>query len=124
MRVTSIENSHIINKTKATFDSYWNSEDFEAIDTEERLIAFEKAIREQHGQGSRDSEETQYLIRFERKTHQIKVLEKLQFERSQIKSYKNLVIAATGTGKTAISAFDFKDYNKIIQRTKNRRARI
>lgn len=124
MRVTSIENSHIINKTKATFDSYWNSEDFEAIDTEERLIAFEKAIREQHGQGSRDSEETQYLIRFERKTHQIKVLEKLQYERSQIKSYKNLVIAATGTGKTAISAFDFKDYNKIIQRTKNRRARI
>ena len=52
------------------------------------------------------------------------MLEKLQYERSQIKSYKNLVIAATGTGKTAISAFDFKDYNKIIQRTKNRRARI
>ena len=52
------------------------------------------------------------------------MLEKLQFERSQIKSYKNLVVAATGTGKTAISAFDFKDYNRIIQRTKNRRARI
>lgn len=31
MRVTSIENSHIINKTKATFDSYWNSEDFERL---------------------------------------------------------------------------------------------
>lgn len=125
MRITSVENSHIINKTKATFDSYWNSEDFEAIDSEERLLAFEDAISEQrYGHGSCDSEETQYLIRFERKTHQIKVLEKLQFERSQIHSYKNLVIAATGTGKTAISAFDFKDYSKEIQRTKNRRARI
>lgn len=124
MRVTSIENSHIINKTKATFDSYWNSEDFEAIDTEEQLATFEDAIRTQHKKGSRDSEETKYLVRFERKTHQIKVLEKLQFERSQIQSYKNLVIAATGTGKTAISAFDFKDYNKEIQHSKNRRARI
>lgn len=28
MRVTTIENPHIINKTKATFDSYWNSDDF------------------------------------------------------------------------------------------------
>ncbi|MDE6291215.1 MAG: DUF3427 domain-containing protein [Muribaculaceae bacterium] len=124
MRVTSVENSHIINKTKATFDSYWNSEDFEVIDTEEQLTTFEDAIRAQHQKGSCDSEETRYLVRFERKTHQIKVLEKLQFERCQIQSYKNLVIAATGTGKTAISAFDFKDYNKEILRTKNRHARI
>lgn len=125
MRVTSIENSHIINKTKATFDSYWNSEDFEAIVSEEKLMAFEAAIREQKmGPNAGDSDETQYLIRFERKTHQIKVLEKLQFERSRMNSYKNLVIAATGTGKTAISAFDFKDYNKETQRKKNRNARI
>lgn len=125
MRVTSIENSHIINKTKATFDSYWNSEDFETIDSEKKLMAFEAAIREQRiGTHAGDSDETQYLIRFERKTHQIKVLEKLQFERSRINSYKNLVIAATGTGKTAISAFDFKDYNKETQQKKSRNARI
>lgn len=125
MRVTSIENSHIINKTKATFDSYWNSEDFEAIDSEEKLMAFEAAIREQRiGTHAVDSDVTQHLIRFERKTHQIKVLEKLQFERSRLNSYKNLVIAATGTGKTAISAFVFKDYNKETQQKKNRNARI
>jgi superfamily II DNA or RNA helicase len=40
------------------------------------------------------------------------VLEKLQYEREIIHSYKNLIIAATGTGKTAISAFDFKDFNR------------
>lgn len=125
MRVTSIENSHIINKTKATFDNYWNSEDFEIIDSEEKLKLFENAIKEQkYGHGNCNSGETQYLVRFERKTHQIKVLEKLQFERNHFKSYKNLVIAATGTGKTAISAFDFKDYSKDLQRMENRRARI
>ena len=76
MRITSIENGHIINKTKATFDSYWNSDDFEPIDTEERLNAFENAIWEQTHRGGSDSgDESQYLIRFERKTPQIKVLE-------------------------------------------------
>lgn len=123
MRVTSTENSHIINKTRATFDSYWNSDDFEAIDSEEKLLAFENAINEQSHR-SNDSDDTQYLMRFERKTHQIKVLDKLQFERKQINSYKNLIIAATGTGKTAISAFDFKDFNKETQQRKNRKAKI
>lgn len=125
MRVTSIENAHIINKTKATFDSYWNSEDFEVIDSDERLDAFQKAIWEQrHKSADSDSDSTNYVIRFERKTYQIKVLEKLQFERSQIHSYKNLIIAATGTGKTAISAFDFKDFNKNVLAEKKRKARL
>ena len=49
MRVTSVENPHIINKTKATFDNYWNSDDFEAIDNEEALQRFEDAIwKERH----------------------------------------------------------------------------
>lgn len=124
MRVTSVENNHIINKTKATFDSYWNSDDFEPIDSEERLLAFEDAIRGQRNKGNRGDNDTEYIVRFERKTHQIKVLEKLQFERNQVKSYKNLIIAATGTGKTAISAFDFKDFSKEVQRTKGRKARL
>lgn len=125
MRVTSIENAHIINKIKATFDSYWNSDDFEVIDSEKKLLAFEDAIEEQrHERKNNNSDESQYVIRFERKMHQIKVLEKLRFERNHIHSYKNLIIAATGTGKTAISAFDFKDFNKIIQREKGRKARL
>lgn len=61
---------------------------------------------------------------FRRKTHQVRVLEKLQYERSQIHSFKNLIIAATGTGKTAISAFDFKDLNKATIQNKGRKARI
>lgn len=123
MRVTSIENAHIINKTKATFESYWNSEDFKEIDSEERLKDFEAAVSTQRC-SKNTGDETIYLMRFERKTHQIKVLEKLQFERNNVHSYKNLIIAATGTGKTAISAFDFKDFNETIKAQKNRTARL
>lgn len=125
MRVTTIENPHIINKTKATFDSYWNSDDFEPIDSKEALDKFEEAIwNERHKGASSTNDETEYVTRFERKTHQIKVLEKLQFERQMVHSNRNLIIAATGTGKTAISAFDFKDYNKQCLKEKGRPARL
>lgn len=126
MRVTSIENSHIINKTKATFDNYWNSDDFEVIDSEEKLTLFENAITESKFAGTRGKTDKgiEYVVRFERKTHQIKVLEKLQFEREHMDSFKNLIIAATGTGKTAISAFDYKDFNKNVLKTEGRKARI
>jgi HKD family nuclease len=125
MRVTTIENPHIINKTKATFDSYWNSDDFEPIDSDEALNRFEESIRnERHKDSSNTNGEAEYVTRFERKTHQIKVLEKLQFERSVAHSNKNLIIAATGTGKTAISAFDFKDFNKLYKKEHGRDARL
>lgn len=125
MRVTSVENPHIIGKTKATFDSYWNSDDFEPIDSEEALLRFENAIwNERHKGSDRQQDGIEYVTRFERKTHQIKVLEKLQFEREMMHSYKNLIIAATGTGKTAISAFDYKDFNKKIIKAYGRPARL
>ena len=125
MRVTSVENPHIINKTKATFDSYWNSDDFEPLDSQEALDRFEEAIwDERHRDPNNAQDEAEYLTRFIRKTHQIKVLEKLQYEREIVHSYKNLIIAATGTGKTAISAFDFKDFNAKFQKEHGRMARL
>ena len=124
MRVTTIENPHILNKTKATFDSYWNSDDFETIDSEEALSRFAEAIYNERNKGKNDTGTIEYVTRFERKTHQIKVLEKLQFERQIEKSYRNLIIAATGTGKTAISAFDFKDFNNQFIKEHGRKARL
>lgn len=124
MRVTSIENPHIINKTKATFDNYWNSDDFEPIDSEEALKRFEDAIwKERHQDRNRDGQ-PEYIVRFERKVHQIRVLEKLQYEREVVHSDRNLIIAATGTGKTAISAFDFKDFDKRMIKEHGRHARL
>lgn len=124
MRVTSIENPHIINKTQATFDNYWNSDDFEPIDSEEALKQFEDAILKERHVKKDNEGQTEYVVRFERKTHQIRVLEKLQYEREVLHSYRNLIIAATGTGKTAISAFDFKDFDRQMLNEKGRHARL
>ena len=92
MRVTSMENPHIINKTQAAFENYWSCDDFEPIDSENALKRFEDAIWKERHKKSSNSSETEFIVRFERKTHQIKVLEKLQYEREIIHSYKNLII--------------------------------
>ena len=123
MRITNVENPHIIRSTQATFDSYWNSAAFEPIETEDDLKRFAQAIDEARNKTS-NIEGPEIITRFVRKTHQVKVLEKLQYEREKRNNYRNLIIAATGTGKTAISAFDYKDFNQQFKKENGREARL
>ena len=123
LRITNVENSHIIRSTQATFDSYWNNAVFEPIETNDDLMRFAQAIDEVHKKNA-NFEGPEIITRFVRKTHQIKVLEKLQYEREKRDNYRNLIIAATGTGKTAISAFDYKDFNQRFKKEKGREARL
>ncbi len=124
LRLTAIENKHIIEKAQASFDSYWNNENFEYVETEEDLLKFSRAIAIERHSVAKNDEGPEFVVRFERKIHQIKVLEQLQYERTVLNSYRNLIIAATGTGKTAISAFDYKDFNKTFKKQYQRNARL
>src|SRR5690606_1805142 len=49
---------------------------------------------------------------------QLEILEKLEVERAVHLRCRNLVVAATGTGKTVISAFDYKAFRKKNQSAK------
>lgn len=49
-----------------------------------------------------------YTIRPEQKA----ILDKLTVERTQHNNYRNLIVAATGTGKTVIAAFDYKRFTE------------
>ena len=123
MRVTNIENPHIIRSTQATFDSYWNSAVFEPIENDDDIRRFALSIDEARNKKS-NIDSPEIITRFVRKTHQVKVLEKLQYEREKRNNYRNLIIAATGTGKTAISAFDYKDFNQKFKKENGREARL
>jgi superfamily II DNA or RNA helicase len=50
--------------------------------------------------------------------YQSEILEKLEVERSVHNRYRNLLVAATGTGKTVISAFDYKNFRNNNQSSK------
>jgi superfamily II DNA or RNA helicase/HKD family nuclease len=107
LRVTSQENAHIIEKAKATFEHYWNSIDFENFQVG-GLTKF-KAALQQEKQRDQTIALTNYF-QISPFPFQKEILEKLAVERAFYGNYRNLIVAATGTGKTVISAFDYQRF--------------
>lgn len=107
VKVTTKEIPHIIDKFQKTFESYWNNKEFENYHSSnyEQLA---QALQ-QNKIGKPTLELAQF---FDLKPYhyQSEILEKLKVERWVHASHKNLIVAATGTGKTMISAFDFKNF--------------
>lgn len=110
LKITTKEVSHIIDKFQKTFDVYWQSNDFELFNDEthsEKLITSLKS-------GKMPQQHFNSLAFFDLKPYpyQKEILEKLEVERSVHNRHKNLLVAATGTGKTVVSAFDYKNFKK------------
>lgn len=116
IRVTNIENPHIIKTALATFDIYWNSKNFEDFN----IGGVDKLYRELEMQKNPQMPRIGMLAKYSILPHQKQILDRLAVVRERwIK--RNLIVAATGTGKTVISAFDYKQFcdnnpnsNKIL----------
>ena len=111
IRVTNVENPHIINAALATFDIYWNSHNFEDF----REGGIEKLYKEL--QKVREPKlATDVLVKYTILPHQKQILDKLAVIREG-GVRRNLIVAATGTGKTVISAFDYKVFTEQTEGT-------
>jgi len=111
LKITSQEIPHIIEKSLSTFETYWESPDFECFDGEvESREKLSNALQE--AKGSFNNAMPNFYFDIKPHSHQQAILEKLQVERELHGRYRNLVVAATGTGKTIISAFDFSRFYK------------
>jgi superfamily II DNA or RNA helicase len=110
LKITTKEVSHIIDKFQKTFDAYWQNDEFELFD---ELIHKEK-LTDALKQGKFSKEYSNNTSYFEIKPfpYQSEILEKLEVERSVHSRFRNLLVAATGTGKTVISAFDYKKFKR------------
>ena len=108
IKVTSVENPHIIKSALATFDIYWNSQNFEDFN----IGGIEKFRKELKSNVLKDNSESFVFHKYTLFPHQKQILDKLCVEREEYNNYRNLVVAATGTGKTVISAFDFFDFRR------------
>lgn len=108
LKVTTKEVGHIINKFKKTFEAYWQNPEFEMYDHNKHGVKLVEALK----QGKFSKEYTFTTSYFDIKPfhYQKEILEKLEVERAVHNRYKNLLVAATGTGKTVISAFDYKNF--------------
>jgi len=110
VKITTGELPLIIEKFKNTFETYWASNEFETfrageIECSDKL---NKALRSAQSKGSNFTDATFFDI--EPHVHQKEILDQLTNERQKHGRWKNLIVAATGTGKTIISAFDFRRY--------------
>lgn len=116
LKITTQEISHIIKKFESTFDTYWEDTEFELFDKEKDFPKLSSALKQQKAKEHVNSTNFFDITPF---PYQKEVLEKLEAERVLHKRFKNLVVAATGTGKTVISAFDYKAFKQ-----KNTRYRL
>ncbi|GAB3000615.1 DUF3427 domain-containing protein [Psychrosphaera aestuarii] len=114
LKITSQEIPHIIERSINTFETYWNSKEFELFDGKVEAKEKLKSALKEARIGSSGGHELEQSHFFDIKpfNHQQEILEQLDVERSLHKRFKNLVVAATGTGKTLISAFDFARFIK------------
>lgn len=110
LKITSQEIPHIINKSLSTFETYWSSHDFEHFNGDAKSSEkLKKALSQQRGDFEVSPTHFFDISPF---PHQSDILEQLVVERSVHQRFRNLVVAATGTGKTLISAFDFARFVK------------
>jgi len=110
LKITSQEIPHIINKSLSTFETYWASDDFERFDGQaESTEKLNRALKQQKGL---DAPGVSHYFEITPFPHQKDILEQLSVERDVHQRFRNLVVAATGTGKTLISAFDFQRFLK------------
>lgn len=108
-KVTQRDLPETIDKITATFEYYWNDREFERYEEgqKERLLRALKAekyvMTEQNGIYTMDIMPYGY---------QQEILDCLEAERNIRGHMRNLVVAATGTGKTVISALDYRRFRR------------
>ncbi|SDL79302.1 Helicase conserved C-terminal domain-containing protein [Arthrobacter sp. ov407] len=106
VRLSSVGTPALLNKFEVTFDSYWAQRAFQSYDPERDGEKLDAALERNGGrrtaiQGAATGLEVQPFL------HQEEMLEDLEAER--LKGFDhNLVVAATGTGKTVVAALDYK----------------
>ncbi len=110
LKVTTKEVGHIIDKFQKTFETYWQDKEFELFNKPSDIEKLRVALKKE-----RIIERNNSATYFDIKPFpfQEEILEKLEAERNIHNRFKNLIVAATGTGKTVISAFDFKKFQKL-----------
>jgi superfamily II DNA or RNA helicase len=110
IKLSEYDSGDILKKIEATFESYWHSHEFIKFIPELDADKLRQALKSERY--SAQDEDTKFTFGFDITPYyfQQEILDKLKAEREIHNSHKNLVVAATGTGKTVVSAFDYRRF--------------
>lgn len=106
LKVSEYTSIDVINSFLKTYETYWNDSEFRHFnpDDEEDRSELKRSLQSKLDNSN--------MIMFDLFLHdyQKEIIEDLRTEREEFGSFRNLVVAATGTGKTMVSAFDYKNF--------------
>jgi superfamily II DNA or RNA helicase len=118
LKITEKDSFDIIKKFEATFESYWNDKEFRYFNanSDEDHSILKRALTKTKEMG--ESKKFNLNVDIRPYHYQKEILEKLEVEREIFARNKNLIVAATGVGKTIIAAFDYKRFKKTYNRAR------
>jgi HKD family nuclease len=105
VKVSQYESPHLWNRVVATFETYWEDREFERYHQAERP-RLKQALEDEQSVESSGPEPFPFELR--PWAFQQEILDRLDAERRVQGRDRHLVVAATGTGKTMIAAFDYR----------------
>lgn len=109
VRLSAVATPAVLRKFEATFDSYWNSPAFKTYDPDRDADELDRALLEAGGSWKDDGRRISLSgLEVRPHPHQKGMLELLRKEREVHGHHRNLLVAATGTGKTVMAALDYK----------------
>ncbi|KQY56695.1 DUF3427 domain-containing protein [Nocardioides sp. Root140] len=109
VRLSARSTPSLIEKFRATFDSYWNSPEFELYNPDVDGDRLDDALLEAKGIKAHDRATISISgLEVRPYPYQQEMLDMIEVERVLHDRHRNLVVAATGTGKTVIAALDYR----------------
>lgn len=109
VRLSAVSTPHLLEKFRATFESYWENCEFEAYRPSSDGDRLRAALAIAAGGRQRDRlTVTLSGLEVHPKPFQAEMLEELAAERVLHDRHRNLIVAATGTGKTVVAALDYR----------------
>lgn len=110
VRISGARNPSVVEKLKAVFESYWSSPDFEEYKHDE----FESRLK---AQSTTNTALALSPIELIPQPFQERLLEQIQVSR-ELGHHRNLLVAATGTGKTVMAALDYAYLREQLPRSR------
>jgi len=110
VKISQYESSHLWEKLTASYETHWYDGEFTPYqDGDQQKL--EDALREAINNGTPDA--TLPVFDLRPFPFQQEILDRIAYERYAGRA-KHLIVAATGTGKTMISAFDYRNFTAAV----------
>ena len=110
VKISQYETAHLWNSSIASFDSHWeDKQEFIPCSDDEDITRLRKAINKEKNRAL--DANLPFFVDIRPYGFQQEILEAIELNRAHGRK-KHLVVSATGTGKTMVAAFDYKNYCK------------